>query len=191
MALADLDIVYTNLSAITVRRMRCGHCGRDVASNQGWQHGRIPHITIAICPMCGRPNYFEDGNQMPGPQPAGEVLHLPPVVASLYSEARSVMAAHAPTSATLALRKLLMHVAVEQGASQGLTFQQYVTYFETKQLVPIGAKAWVDHIRAKGNEANHEIVTISKTDADELLVFTEMLLKLIYEFPNRLAIKTP
>jgi hypothetical protein len=116
-------------------------------------------------------------------------MHLPPVVASLYDEARNVLAANAPTSATLALRKLLMHIAVEKGAPVGQTFQQYVTYFETQHLVPVGAKDWIDHIRQKGNEANHEIVTISGPDAEELLIFSEMLLKLTYEFPNRLPKK--
>ena len=43
----------------------------------------------------------------------------------------------------------------------------------------------VDHIRKKGNEANHEIVLMEKEDAEDLLVFSEMLLKFIYEFPKR------
>jgi hypothetical protein len=120
------------------------------------------------------------------------VLHLPTAVEALYEEARTVLGADAPTSATLALRKLLMHVAVEKGAPAGQTFQQYVSFFETEQLVPVGAKTWVDHIRKKSNEANHEIVTIGRADAEELLVFSEMLLKLVYEFPNRLPKpKTP
>lgn len=43
-------------------------------------------------------------------------------------------------SAALSLRKLLMHVAVEKGAPIGQSFQQYVTFFETNNLVPMGAK---------------------------------------------------
>jgi hypothetical protein len=38
----------------------------------------------------------------------------------------------------------------------------------------------------KGNEANHELLVASRSDAEELLVFVEMLLKLIFEFPNRI-----
>ena len=45
----------------------------------------------------------------------------------------------------------------------------------------------IDHIRQKGNEANHKIVMISRADAEELLIFSEMLLTLTYEFPNRLS----
>ena len=50
---------------------------------------------------------------------------------------------------------------------------------------PPNGKGWVDHIRKKGNEAAHEIVLMTKADADELIVFSEMLLKFVYEFPNR------
>jgi hypothetical protein len=57
--------------------------------------------------------------------------------------------------------------------------------------VPAGAKDWVDHIRQRGNEANHEIAMMSAADAQELLVFVEMLLRLVYEFPNRLPKKKP
>jgi len=48
---------------------------------------------------------------------------------------------------------------------------------------------WVDHIRKKGNEANHEIIIVEKDDATELLSFVEMLLKVIYEFPARMIKK--
>jgi hypothetical protein len=44
----------------------------------------------------------------------------------------------------------------------------------------------VDHIRKKGNEANHEIALMTRVDAEELLSFSEMLLKFIYEFPSRI-----
>jgi len=43
----------------------------------------------------------------------------------------------------------------------------------------------VDHIRTKGNEANHEIRLMGRQDAEELVTFVEMLLKFIYEFPSK------
>jgi hypothetical protein len=78
-----------------------------------------------------------------------------------------------------------MHIAVEQGARAGDSFLAYVTYLADKGFVPPNGRGWVDHIRAKGNEANHEIVLMSPDDASELIAFAEMLLKFIYEFPNR------
>jgi hypothetical protein len=49
----------------------------------------------------------------------------------------------------------------------------------------------VDHIRTKGNEATHEIVLMTKADAEELIAFTEMLLKFVYEFPAKVPSKKP
>lgn len=77
-----------------------------------------------------------------------------------------------------------MHIAVEQGATEGLSFVQYIDYLSGQGFVPPNGKHWVDHIRKKGNEANHEIVLMNPQDGKELILFIEMLLKFIYEFPN-------
>jgi hypothetical protein len=86
-------------------------------------------------------------------------------------------------------RKILMHAAVEKGASAGESFLEYVDYLANKGFVPPDGKAWVDYIREKGNEANHEIMLMNKNDAETLISFTEMLLRFIYEFPRRVPQK--
>ena len=53
------------------------------------------------------------------------------------------------------------------------------------RYVPPNGQGWVDHIRKKGNEANHEIRLMSRRDAEELILLAEMLLKFVYEFPSR------
>jgi hypothetical protein len=53
-----------------------------------------------------------------------------------------------------------------------------------KGYVPPNGKHWVDHIRKKGNEATHEVSLMSESDSKELIVFVEMLLKFVYEFPS-------
>ena len=83
-----------------------------------------------------------------------------------------------------------MHIAVAKGAPVGKNFIEYVEYLTANHYVPPDAKGWVDHIRTKGNEANHEIVISSKTDAQELISFLEMLLKVIFEFPAAVKRKT-
>lgn len=93
------------------------------------------------------------------------------------------MAVGGHTAAVLCCRKLLMHIAVSTGAKAGLPFIEYVEFFAAHNYIPPGASDWVDHIRRKGNEANHEIVIMSAEDAKDLLNFSEMLLKMIYEFP--------
>jgi len=75
-----------------------------------------------------------------------------------------------------------MHVAVAKGAEENKTFKQYVEYLG-EHFVPKPTIEWVNHIKDKGNEANHEIVLMESEDAKDLLAFVEMLLKLIYEFP--------
>jgi hypothetical protein len=111
------------------------------------------------------------------------VSHLPDGVKQLFSESREAIAAGAHTAAVLVLRKLLMHVAVECGASAGLKFTDYVKYLGDNHYVPPRATSWIDKIRTRSNEANHEIVLMSKADAEELLSFAEMLLRLVYEYP--------
>ena len=78
-----------------------------------------------------------------------------------------------------------MSIAVAQGADPNKPFVAYVEYLADKGYVPPNGRGWVDHIRKKGNEANHEIVVMTQPDAEDLISFSEMLLKFIYEFPSR------
>lgn len=84
------------------------------------------------------------------------------------------------------MRKLLMHVAVDQGAEEGKSFAFYVGYLEENHWIPPNGKEWVDAIRKGGNEANHEIAIAGEPQAKQLLDFVEMLLKFVYEFPSKL-----
>jgi hypothetical protein len=86
-------------------------------------------------------------------------------------------------------RKLLMHISVSQNAGSGLTFVQYVDHLVNNHYAPPNSKPWIDKIRLHGNEANHEIVLKAKEDAEEIMIFLEMLLKFIYEFPGRVPDK--
>jgi hypothetical protein len=54
---------------------------------------------------------------------------------------------------------------------------------DSQGYIPPDGKAWVDKIRGKGNEANHEIALMCKDDAILVLRFTEMLLRFVYELP--------
>lgn len=176
---------WSNVGGPSAKQFTCGFCGNIVSSNQGWWTGHVPQEFIYLCPHCRRPTYFGDQGQLPGMAPGGEVAGVPEETAKLYREARLCVAAGAATASVLAARKLLMHIAVEQGAKAGGTFIGYVEYLAEKGYVPPKGKGWVDHIRKKGNEANHEIKLMTAEDAIELVTFSEMLLKFIYEFPSR------
>lgn len=156
-----------------------------VSSNFGWFTGNAPQEFVYVCPHCTRPTYFGDFGQVPGVAPGNEVSNVPDETGRLYKEARQCVAIGSPTAAVLAARKLLMHIAVEEGAEPGGNFIGYVEYLASNGYVPPRGKGWVDHIRKKGNEANHEIKLMSADDAIELISFSEMLLKFIYELPSR------
>lgn len=183
---------WLNIAAVQPLEFDCGYCGRRVASDKAWQlraPGGGAVSILYVCPNCNRPSFFEMGGQIPGVPFGNPVASLPSEVESLYEEARRCTAAQAPTSAVMATRKLLMNIAVNKGAPAGKKFAEYVDYLADKGFVPPDGKDWVDHIRDKGNEANHEIKLMSREDAEELINFAEMLLKFIYEFPARVPRK--
>lgn len=78
-----------------------------------------------------------------------------------------------------------MNIAVSKGEAQGKTFAEYVDFLNSKGYIPPDGKEWVDKIRQKRNDATHEIPDMKKEDAEMLITFLEMLLRIIYEFPNR------
>ena len=105
------------------------------------------------------------------------------IVESLYEEARGCIGIGAHTASVLCCRKLLMHIAVSVGAPPDAKFYVYVDYLADNDYIPPGAKGWVDNIRENGNEANHEIVLVSREEAEEFVAFSGMLMKRIYELP--------
>jgi len=142
------------------------------------------YLFVCICHFCGRPTYVdESGHQHPGVPFGEDVKDVPEDVGQLYDEARHASSANAYTAAVLCCRKILMHVAVSKGAKPGASFADYVGYLADNNYVPAGSKSWVDEIRRTSNEANHDIVIAQKLDAEELLRFVEMLLKVMFEYP--------
>ncbi len=165
----------------------CGYCGSSVASEKGWA-GYSNRGLIYLCHFCNRPTFIdvvEGKKQYPGTAFGNSVKNISEdSVRLLYEEARACTGASAYTAAVLCCRKLLMHISVSKGANENKAFAYYVKFLSENNYVPPDAHDWVDHIRDKGNEANHEITIIEKEDAEELLAFSEMLLKIIYEFPG-------
>ena len=166
------------------RYYKCGFCGCTTASKMAFSTNvNATLVAIYICSGCNRPTFLEYEQQTPAPILGNSVEHLPDEIEQLYSQARRCTQVEAYTACIMVCRKILMHVAVQKGAKTKLSFFEYVEYLSSNGYVPPDGKGWVNHIRDKGNEANHEIVIMSSTDALELLSFIEMLLKFVYEFP--------
>ena len=180
---------WQRLEEIASKKFRCGYCGLNVASEKGYANiVERSHIQscIYICPNCTKPTFFDwNKRRYPGIAPGNEVQHIPDDLEKLYREARNCCSVSAFTASVLASRKMLMNIAVQQGAQEGLKFIEYVEHLAANGFIPPNGRGWVDHVRKKGNEATHEIALMTQSDAEELVAFTEMLLKFIYEFPNR------
>jgi hypothetical protein len=179
-------VSWKNSQNFSSKSYICGFCGNSLASNQGFVGEASGKWSfIYICHFCGKPTFFDSmGSQTPGPIFGKVVKDIPlKEVSGLYDEARKCISCGAYTASVLCSRKLLMSIAVSKGAKEGLGFIEYVEYLVNKGFVPPDGKGWVDHIRRKGNEANHQIIIMEQGDAEELVTFIEMLLKFIYEFP--------
>ena len=97
------------------------------------------------------------------------------------------MKVNAFTASVMCCRKLLMHIAVSEGAEENKSFAHYVRYLAEEGHIPRKATAWVGHIRDKGNDANHEIDLMGREDAEQLIKFSEMLMRIMYEYPTEVA----
>lgn len=190
-----MKLNWQHILNIQPRSYVCSYCGNPLSSEKGWfrdntADSRERHY-IYICHHCSKPTYFDEyGSQTPGSNFGNIVNEIDDKdVKNLYEEARRCTGQNAFTASVLSCRKLLMHIAVAKGAEKNLSFIKYVEYLSDNNFIPPGSKEWVDHIRNKGNEANHEIVIMNKEDAEELISFCEMLLKIIYEFPARIKSK--
>lgn len=179
---------YHSASASLGISFHCGYCGA-IAGPSRYYHidGEDKYARIYVCPTCNRPTFIYKNEQSPGPIMGEDIEYLPDEIDQLYNEARKCISVNAYTSAVLSCRKLLMNISVSKGAEPGKSFAFYVTFLEENHFIPPNSREWVDHIRRKGNEATHEIPSIDKDDSIELLDFTEMLLRFIYELPGRMT----
>lgn len=176
---------------IESRQYICGYCGGNIVSNEGIiqnidQYNSGIFGTIYICHQCGCPTYFRYNSiQYPGSKYGEDVAHLPEDVKRIYNEARACMEVNAYNSVVLCCRKLLMNICVEKGADEGKKFIQYVDYLQENNYIPPNSTVWVDKIRKLGNDATHKIENRTEDEAKTALDFVSIMLKIIYEFPNR------
>lgn len=192
-----MEYLWQNTIGVKLRSYTCGYCGSKVGPHQGYSSDlRGPrgekissNAYIFICPNCTKPTFFDfDGKQVPGVKFGNDVQGVTNSgVHQLYNESRDCTGLGAHTAAVLICRKVLMNVAVHHGAQEGESFVDYISYLADAGFVPPNGKPWVDAIRSKGNKANHEIKIMTNKEAEQILRFTEMLLRFVYEFPSMLG----
>ena len=180
-------MAFVHFNNLESKSYTCAYCSNTVASSRGTYDNGATFLRIYECPHCGNPTYFgRSDSQIPDVSPGAHVEHVPENIANLFFEARSCVSVNAYTSSVLASRKLLMNIGVTQGAGEGLSFIAYVEYLSNHGFIPPNGRGWVDLIRTKGNEATHEISSMTCEDATQLITFVEMLLRFIYEFPAQI-----
>jgi hypothetical protein len=184
----------------------CGFCNDKVSSDIGFSvsayyngQTRLSHQKgIYICPSCSGPTFFdykEENNQLPGVLIGHSIDNIPEEINYIYDEARRSYSVGAYTGSVLLSRKMLMNIAVHLGKSQGVkegeSFVYYVNFLEQNGHIPTATLSWVDHIRKQGNEATHKIDVKTAENAENLLNFIEMLLKINFEYPYKVIPQQP
>ena len=188
---------WLNTSKVDSKKFICGYCGNSISSNIGYYMSNSCHNYstpsgagyIYICHHCNKPTYFDFHSQTPSPiygKNFNEKIFDDQKTWLLYQEIRKCIEASAYTSAIMASRKLLMHIAVDCGAEKNKSFQFYVDFLNNQNYIPKNSKEWVDIIRTKGNDANHDIIIYEETDAKQMLQFVEMIITIIYEMKYKL-----
>lgn len=183
---------------IATRSFVCGWCGHSVSSQIGISKHETSYPTIGslssprvfsrdirICVGCSLATTFIDKEQFPKPllgerfRPAKKDPDLSQIVA-LYDEACIALSQGGPSCAVLVFRKILMHIAVEQGATKGQTFVGYVEHLKDANVVGKPQHALLERIRKAGNSENHEIRRASVDEARDLLDLTSLLVRSVY-----------
>lgn len=163
----------------------CFNCNSYVASNNNIKDS---NNLICICSHCHAPNIFVENKPLIAPLEGKIIKKLPPNIEEVYDEIRKTMQISAYTSCAMLMRKLLMHISVEEGADEGKTFQFYIEYMENNGIILKKTKPLVDKIRTTGNEATHKIANATEDEVKNLFKLVEIILQTTYEFNEDIII---
>ena len=121
---------WQNIQELQNERFICGFCSTSVSSVKGYgiysQSGGKIVGGVYICPNCDGPVFLSPQNKQYPTAPLGKpVTNVPKELNELYEEARKYTSSNSFTAAVLICRKMLMNIAVSQGAKEGLKFIEY------------------------------------------------------------------
>ena len=164
----------------------CGHCGNQVSGAVVASAIESFHGNVAVrwlqCPHCHDGAVSTaDGSVYPGTLFGPSLQGLPPETEGAYNEARMCFSINAFTATELMCRKILMHVAVDKGASEGATFASYIDHLQELGYITPPMEGWVTLIKTHGNRAAHDISPSTSERAKSTLLFTVQLLRSAYE----------
>jgi hypothetical protein len=164
----------------------CWNCNNNVASDKGYRtEDANSKKKIYICPYCKAPNVFDmNGKIILSPLIGREIEKLPENIMNVYDEVRKCMQSTCFTGAVMLMRKIIMNIAVHEGAGKNKSFVEYINYLCDNGIVHKKSKNKADSIRELGNNANHEIENRTEEEAQNCFEFIELLLMENYEFAD-------
>lgn len=178
---------WRNISNYSPKSFICWNCNNKVSSEKAYASFSPPRYKsyIFICPHCNAPNIYDDyGNPIILSLPGKEIKKLPKLIEKNYDEIRKCIQAGCFNAAIMMMRKMIMNIAVEEGAEEGKTFAEYIDFLCAEGVVPRKSRSKADSVRDLGNSANHEIEDRSQQEAENCFEFIELLLKVNYEFSD-------
>lgn len=178
-------------------RAPCAFCGGDqmtvVANSESIAVSGRPQVSWLRCISCFRGGVINDAAISPASMPLDTPKILTGDDLTAWNEVRACLSAGAYTAALMMCRKLLFHIAVAHGLpaknakDRAPTFQEALDHLETEGVVTKLMLPWVAKIKDLGNDANHELPTMSKAEALDIAEFTRQLIRLAYELPAMVA----
>lgn len=181
---------FKNCSNVPCNDITCAWCNTIVSPNRGYNvvNSSQPELfsIIYICPHCKQLIIFRDYDRrtFPSPSYGKDVKKLPEDIEEIYNECRSCYSSGAYTGVILLGRKLLMHIAVDEGAEADKNFVYYVDYLVKNNYIPPKIKHLLVFVKNEGNEANHQLIIKNQEEAKKLIDFIEMILVILYEYAD-------
>lgn len=149
-----------------------------------------PDVAWLRCMSCRRGAVLNNGHDLsPSSSPLDVPQGLDRDTEWTWNEARSCLSARAYTACVMMCRKLLMHMAVQEGLPAknakdfAPTFVQCIDHLQSEGVITKRNRKWVDRIKDIGNEANHDLASLSRDQATTVATFTRQLLHEVYELP--------
>lgn len=182
--MATFKYNWVGTSKIIAKKYICWNCGTFVSSIDGYHTSNFDEY-IYICPSCHAPQIVDFfGSTYPNSIQGKLIKKLPEDVEKCYNEARLAFSIGAYTGAVMLFRKILMNLSVVEGAKAGGSFAGYVTYLCDNGFVHKKQIQQAEHLKKLGNDANHQLESRTKEEAEDLLHFVELLLMNNYEFAD-------
>ncbi len=179
------DSDWSNEYKLSSKQFVCWNCNNQVASDKGYGDPSHSSKRIYLCPHCNAPNIFDHNGKSPlSNLPGKEIKKLPLDVLNIYDEIRKCIQTQSFTAAVMLMRKIIMNMAVVEGADKNQNFSYYIDYLCSQGIVHKKSKNKAQSVRQLGNDANHEIENRTQEDAQNCFEFIELLLIANYEFAD-------